>query len=195
MTPVSRRALLGGSSALIASSAAPRSGVSAPSPQIWQKWAASDPASRIVVDHQAWGGFLRRCVAEEPDGINRLRYGEVSAADRQALDRYIDDMSKVTVHALKPAEQFPYWINLYNALTVKTVLDHYPVKSIREINIGGSFLSNFIPGGGGPWQAKLIQIEGEAVALDDIEHRILRPLFKETASITRLIAPRSDVRP
>jgi hypothetical protein len=179
MTQVSRRGLLGGSIAMIASSTAPRSAVSAPSPQLWQKWAATDPASRIVVDHQAWGGFLRRYLAEEPDGINRLRYAEVSAADRQTLDRYLDDMSKAAVHALKPAEQFAYWINLYNALTVKTVLDHYPVKSIREINVGGSFLSNFIPGGGGPWQAKLIEIEGEAVALDDIEHRILRPLFKD----------------
>jgi hypothetical protein len=88
-------------------------------------------------------------------------------------------MSKVQVHALKPAEQFAYWINLYNALTVKAVLDHYPVKSIRDISLGGSLLPNFLTGGGGPWQAKLIQVEGEEVALDDIEHRILRPLLKD----------------
>jgi hypothetical protein len=88
-------------------------------------------------------------------------------------------MSNALVHSLNPVEQFAYWINLYNALTVKAVLDHYPVKSIREISLGGSFLPNFITGGTGPWQAKLIQIEGEAIALDDIEHRILRPLFKD----------------
>jgi len=178
MTPIVRRTFLCGGLALAASSIASRSAKSAPGPQLWQKWAANDPASRVVVDHQAWGNFLRRYLVEEPDGINRLRYGEVSVVDRQALGGYVDDMSKVAVPTLKPAEQFAYWINLYNALTVKTVLDHYPVKSIRDISLGGSFLPNFITGGG-PWQAKLVQIEGDEVALDDIEHRILRPLLKD----------------
>ncbi len=179
MKSILRRSLLGGGLALIASSLASRSGLSAPTARLWQKWAANDPTSRVVIDHQPWGIFLRRYLIEEPDGINRLRYGEVSALDRQALARYLEEMSKVPVHSLNPAEQFAYWVNLYNALTVKVVLDHYPVASIRELSLGGSFLPNFITGGSGPWQAKLAQIEGEALALDDIEHRILRPLFKD----------------
>jgi Protein of unknown function, DUF547 len=179
MIPILRRSLLGGGLALFASTMASRSVISAPAAQLWQKWSANDPTSRIVIDHQAWGTLLHRYLAEEPDGISRLRYGEVSAADRQALARYVEDMSKVLVRSLKPLEQFAYWINLYNALTVKTVLDHYPVTSIREISLGGSVLPTFITGDAGPWKAKLIQIEGEAVALDDIEHRILRPLFKD----------------
>ena len=109
----------------------------------------------------------------------RLRYSEVSATDKQALDAYLETLSNIQVQSLKPTEQFSYWINVYNALTVKTVLEHYPVKSIREISLGGSLIPSFITGGTGPWQAKLIQIDGESVALDDIEHRILRPLFKD----------------
>src|SRR6202162_5156699 len=179
MTTILRRAFLCGGLASVTTSITSRSALSASGVQLWQKWAANDPNSRVIVDHQAWGNFLRRYLIEEPDGINRLRYGEVAAADRQALERYIEDLSKVLVRPLKPAEQFAYWINLYNALTVKTVLDHYPVASIRDISLGGSFLPSFITGGGGPWQAKLIQIEGEAVALDDIEHRIVRPLLKD----------------
>ncbi len=179
MPPILRRSILGGGLALIANAIASRSGISAPAAQLWQKWAANDTTSRVVIDHQAWGIFLRRYLVEEPDGIYRLRYSEVSAIDQHALGRYIENMSNVVVHSLNPGEQFAYWVNLYNALTVKTVLDHYPVKSIREISLGGSFLPNFITGGTGPWQAKLMQIEGEAVALDDIEHRILRPLFKD----------------
>ncbi len=156
-----------------------RSAISAPAAQLWQKWAPNDPASRVVIDHQAWGIFLRRYLVEEPDGIYRLRYGEVSSIDKQALGQYLEKLSSVPVQSLNPTEQFAYWINLYNALTVKTVLDHYPVTSIREISLGGSLLPSFITGGTGPWQAKLIQVDGEAVALDDIEHRILRPLFKD----------------
>src|ERR1019366_8355553 len=56
--------------------------------------------------------------------------GEVSAIDGQALGRYLENMSNVLVYSLNPAEQFVYWLNLYNALTVKAVLDHYPVTSI-----------------------------------------------------------------
>jgi hypothetical protein len=163
----------------MATTIASRSGISAPAAQLWQKWAANDPTSRVVIDHQAWGIFLRRYLVEEPDGIYRLRYGEVSAIDKQALGLHLENLSNVLVQSLNPTAQFAYWINLYNALTVKTVLDHYPVTSIREISLGGSLLPSFITGGTGPWQAKLIQIEGEAVALDDIEHRILRPLFKD----------------
>jgi hypothetical protein len=179
MAPILRRSILGGVLALTATTIASRSGISAPAAQLWQKWAANDPASRVVIDHQAWGIFLRRYLVEEPDGIYRLRYGEVSAIDKQALGLYLEKLSNVQVQSLNPTEQFAYWINLYNALTVKTVLDHYPVASIREISLGGSLLPSFITGGTGPWQAKLIQVEGEAVALDDIEHRILRPLFKD----------------
>jgi hypothetical protein len=179
MRTILRRSLLGGGLAFIASSIASRSGLSAPTAQLWQKWAANDPTSQVAVDHRPWGIFLRRYLVEEPDGINRLRYGEVSALDRQALARYLEELSKVPVHSLSPAEQFSYWVNLYNALTVKVILDHYPVASIRELSLGGSFLPSFITGGSGPWQAKLIEIGGEAIALDDIEHRILRPLFKD----------------
>ncbi len=71
------------------------------------------------------------------------------------------------------SEQFAYWINLYNALTVKVVMDHYPVKSIRKINISPGWFS------WGPWGKKLAIVEGERVSLDDIEHRILRPIWRD----------------
>jgi hypothetical protein len=58
-------------------------------------------------------------------------------------------------------------------LTVKTVLDHYPVESIRDIDISpGLFVD-------GPWKRKLVQVEGRQVSLDDIEHRILRPIWND----------------
>ena len=53
------------------------------------------------------------------------------------------------------------------------MLDHYPVDSIRDISISPGFFSV------GPWGKKLIRIEGEELSLDDIEHRILRPIWKD----------------
>jgi len=56
---------------------------------------------------------------------------------------------------------------------VKVVLDHYPVASIMDIKISPGL---FAPG---PWGRKLLRIEGEEVSLDDIEHRILRPIWRD----------------
>jgi hypothetical protein len=70
-------------------------------------------------------------------------------------------------------EQLVFWINLYNALTVKVILEHYPVESIRNIDISPGFFSN------GPWGKKFIKIENVKISLNDIEHRILRPIWKD----------------
>ena len=108
-----------------------------------------------------------------PDGVNRVAYGKVAPQDKQALASYVDRLSKVQVTKLARSEQLPYWINLYNAATVKVVLDHYPVESILKIDISPGLFAK------GPWKKKLLTVEGEAVSLDDIEHRILRPIWKD----------------
>jgi len=77
------------------------------------------------------------------------------------------------VSKLNRPEQQAYWINLYNALTVQVVLDHYPVETIRDIDISPGLFSD------GPWGKKLVTIEAEPVSLDDIEHRILRPIWRD----------------
>jgi len=75
--------------------------------------------------------------------------------------------------ARKCATRSAFWINLYNALTVELILDHYPVASILDISISPGLFSF------GPWDKKLIEVEGEALSLNDIEHRILRPIWRD----------------
>jgi Protein of unknown function, DUF547 len=145
--------------------------LAAPSAELWERWTAHDPASRETVDHAAWTAFLERYVSPGPDGIARVDYAGVSAADRQALDAYIGRLSATRVSGLGRDEQRAYWINLYNALTVQVVLDHYPVASIRDIRISPGLFSI------GPWGKELVRVEGEPLSLDDIEHRILRPIW------------------
>jgi hypothetical protein len=140
----------------------------------WERWTVNDPASAIAVDHSPWDRLLDAyVVADHPSGVNRVRYGDVTSGDRRLLDGYVSSLEAVTVSRLNRSEQEAYWINLYNALTLKVVLDRYPVKSIRDIDLPGS------GPGGGPWQAKLLTVEGERLSLDDIEHRILRPIWKD----------------
>jgi hypothetical protein len=149
----------------------------APKAELWPRWQAHDPASLAVIDHGAWGAFLERYLVEGDDGVNRVAYAEVTAADRAALNAYLAGLAAVPVSAQNRAEQMAYWINLYNALTLQVVLDHYPVDSIRDINISPGLFSGLF--NRGPWGKKLIEVEGEALSLDDIEHRILRPIWAD----------------
>lgn len=146
----------------------------APTADLWPRWQVSSPESEKNIDHTPWGNLLEKyLVTDHPSGINRFRYAAVTPADRQNLARYINTLEQVKVTSLRKKEQLAYWINLYNSLTVKVVLDHYPVESIRDIDISPGWFSN------GPWDARLVRIEGEMVSLNDIEHRILRPIFRD----------------
>lgn len=145
----------------------------APKAELWKKWASHDEASTITVDHGIWDKFLKNNVIADPEGLNRIDYAAVSSDDQTALEDYLQRLSATKVTALNRAEQQALWINLYNALTVMVVLDYYPVETIREIDISPGLFAD------GPWGKALIEIEGEQISLDDIEHRILRPIWKD----------------
>lgn len=145
----------------------------APKAELWDKWQAHDPNPGKVIDHSPWTALLKRYVKPGDDGINRVAYAEVTAADRRALDSYIGQLTNIPISRYSRDEQFAYWVNIYNALTVKVILDHYPVDSIRDIDLSSGLF------GDGPWDAKLVTIEGKRVSLNDIEHRILRPIWRD----------------
>ncbi len=145
----------------------------APDAELWPRWQAHDPDAVANVDHQAWAGLLTRYLVTDTDGINRFAYGTVTADDRKRLNDYVAMLAETPISSHNRATQMAYWINLYNALTVNVILDHYPTKSIRDIDISPGFFSD------GPWGKKLVTIEGEDIALDDIEHQILRPIWQD----------------
>ena len=125
----------------------------------------------------AFDGLLGRYVVKSADGITRVDYGRwrASSADRAALDMFIAGEAKIQPSKMAKAEQFVYWANLYNAITLKVVLDAYPVASIRDIKSSGVW---FDPKAyTGPWVGKRVTVEGRELSLDDIEHSILRPTF------------------
>lgn len=152
------------------------SAVGAPDADPWLRWDRHVAGSATVVDHDAWDGILATAVAEDAEGVARVDYGSLSAdpALRAALDGYLALLQATEVSALDRPEQMAFWINLYNALTVQVVRNHFPVDTIRAIDISPGLFSS------GPWGATLAEVEGEALTLDDIEHRILRPLWRDS---------------
>lgn len=157
-----------------ASCLAAAAALAAPKPDLWPRWEANEDSSVERVDHGAWERFLGTyLVAGDPSGVKVVRYADVSARDREGLGEYLKSLEAVEVSGLSRREQKAYWINLYNSQTVALIVEHYPVKSIRDIRISPGLFAV------GPWDKKLLTVEGEELSLNDIEHRILRPLWRD----------------
>jgi hypothetical protein len=145
----------------------------APPAELWAKWQVHDDASDATIDHGVWDYFLRSYVRRGSDGIALIPYARVTAFDRERLGADLARIAGVPIGAYSRREQFAFWVDLYNELTVKLVLDHYPVSTIKNIAISPGWFSV------GPWGRKLITVEREPLSLDDIEHRILRPIWRD----------------
>ena len=148
----------------------PPSSDAAPNPDLWTIWQKFDINSTFQPDNILWEEFLsENLILSENNSANLVSYNEVTKKDKNKLGNYIRYMEGIDPLALNRNEQKAYWINLYNALTVKIIIDNYPVKSIRDIRPSGVFKP-------GPWDSPLAKINGTEVSLNDIEHRILRPI-------------------
>lgn len=166
-----RSALLGGvfAALLLASVAPARAGLE-------ETFVRHAEGSTVTVDHSKWDRLVKTYVSPSPDGINRVAYAKWKAAGHKDLKAYVASLEKVDPAVLDRPEQFAFWANLYNAKTIDIVLDRYPVKSIKDISLGGGLLAAVT---GGPWKAKVVKIKGQDLSLDDIEHGILRAIFKD----------------
>lgn len=141
--------------------------------------ALAAPAPEGEAALATYAALVSRYAAPGPDGVVRVRYGawRASAPDRAALSGVIDGFSSALAAPLPPAERFAAWANLYNAVTLKVVLDAYPIRSIRDVKSKGAGLDfkAFL----GPWREKRVTVAGRALSLDDIEQTILRPQMKD----------------
>ena len=146
--------------------------LAAPKKDLWPRWLVNDPLSTQTINFKIWKVFLKNNVHTNAKDINLIAYGSISPFDKKTLVSFLKHMAGVRIDLYNRKVQEAYWINLYNALTIATVIKHYPVKSVLDIKISGLFKP-------GPWDAKLIKVEGVSLSLNDIEHRILRPIWND----------------
>lgn len=122
------------------------------------------------VDHGDFDRLLKKYV-DEKGLVNYKGF----KSDEKAFNQYLDLLSKNPPTDKTPKnEQMAYWINAYNAYTIRLILDHYPLKSIKDI---GSKIK--IPFVTTPWAAKFFTIGGEKMSLDNIEHGTLRKKYND----------------
>jgi hypothetical protein len=120
--------------------------------------------STEIVDHGIYADLLVKYVKNGVVDYQGFKSEETK------LDQYLKVLENTDTKNLSRDEQFAFYANAYNAWTIKLILSAYPgVKSIKDL--GSVFKS--------PWKKKLVRIEGKVITLDDIEHNILRPRFKD----------------
>ncbi len=117
-----------------------------------------------AVDHRLYGELLSRHV------VNGLVNYRGLLREESKLDRYLDQMARIDPERLERPERFAFYVNLYNAWTIKLILSRYPdLESIKDL--GSLFRS--------PWKRRIVRLDGKRVTLDEIEHGILRPQFHD----------------
>jgi hypothetical protein len=121
------------------------------------------------VSHELWDQLLKKHVDNE--GFVDYKGFIADSAQLNAYTRLLSTAHPNTKHWSRN-EQMAYWINAYNAFTVQLVAKHYPVASIKDIKRGIPFVNTV-------WDLKFIKIEGYTYDLNNIEHNILRPVFKD----------------
>jgi len=130
-----------------------------------QKGAPSGPIWAIgdeTFDHSAFDALLKSHV----DDRGLVNYATL-AADAKRLDAYIESLGTVTLDDLSRDERLAFLLNAYNALTLRLILDHMPVDSIKDIPADER------------WKAPRWDLDGQQVSLDRIEHLMIRPVFND----------------
>lgn len=128
------------------------------------------PAGRRVpldaIDHAPFDALLKRYV----DDSGRVDYrGWKGSADSvAALDAYLASLSAGDPSRTTKAAQVAFWVNAYNAVTIRGILREYPTSSIRN-HTAAVWGYNI-------WKDLLLRVGGGAPSLNDIEHQTLRPL-------------------
>lgn len=114
------------------------------------------------VNHQIFDQQLKKYVSS-----GKVNYAAWKR-DMEGLNEYLLLLSSVqNIDIWSYEERLAFWINTYNAFTIKLVLDHYPIKSIKDINNGK------------PWDERFIQVGNTVYSLNEIENGIIRKKYGE----------------
>lgn len=131
-------------------------------------WDRSDESNPGTIDHSEWSMLLAEYVVDVPDSpIRQFRYRAMDKQDLKRLNAYIRGLEKIDPREYGKREQLAYWMNLYNAV------------SVREIQPWVTAQGDQVALPATVWTDKTIKVARQRLSLNDIEHGILRPLWKD----------------
>ncbi|EZH71631.1 hypothetical protein ATO12_06635 [Aquimarina atlantica] len=119
-----------------------------------------EPKAGIIeaFNHQSWNDLLQKHVSATGT-VHYIGFKQ----DYFVLKLYLEALSKnIPAENWSKSDVLAYWINVYNAFTIKLILDNYPIKSIKDIK--------------DPWDLRFFKLGSKWYTLNDVEHRILRKM-------------------
>lgn len=119
-------------------------------------------------DYSQWN----RILASYYDPARGMDYKNLKAKDAKALQTLRQQLGRVNVASLNPKQQLAYWMNVYNVNVVSTVVEKYPVESIRDISTDPLIRLNV-------FKKERVPFGKELLSLDDVEHKKIREQFKD----------------
>lgn len=123
----------------------------------------------IFVPSEAQTSIFDSLLIKNVDSTGKVDYQSFKK-DELLLDEYLSYLKNNTPSKKwSTNKEKAYWINTYNAYTIKLILKYYPLKSIKDINIDGKIA----------WKIPLIKVGNKHYTLDGIEHKILRKKFED----------------
>ena len=126
----------------------------------------ADPRTHETVDAASFSHDLfDQVLQEHTDTEGRMNYAKLKA-NPEKLEQYLDILAVANPTELSYNAQLAFWVNAYNALVIKGVIDHYPTMSVRKVKWFGGFF----------YRLKF-QVAGKTYTLNQIEHDIIRQNF------------------
>lgn len=124
--------------------------------------------------HSLWSSLLRTHVS---DGL--VDYQSLQE-EQELLNSYLESLDSVSSKDMETwsrDEQLAFWINAYNAFTVRVILDHYPISTwtVKGLVVPRNSIIQIH----GAWKKLSWEVAGESLTLDQIEHTIIRPRYQE----------------
>ena len=126
------------------------------------------PALAQEPDYAPWTHLLQSYY----DPVRGMDYAHLKAHDAKALEALKQSLGRVNVAALNRKQQLAYWINVYNVNSVSTIVESYPVDSIRDISTDPIRRLNVFSKERAPFGGALL-------SLDDIENSKIREGFHD----------------
>ncbi len=119
-------------------------------------------------DYSEWNRILKTY----SDPTRGIDYRGLKARDAKALQALRQRLGTVNVAALNPKQQLAYWINVYNVNVIATIVEKYPVDSIRDISTDPIVRLNV-------FKKERVPFGKELLSLDDVEHKKIRETFHD----------------
>ena len=121
------------------------------------------PGQSQAIDYTQYAEILKKYVSAS----GRVDYTALTK-QRSNLNQIVEYLGARSESKLNSKEtKLAFWINVYNANTIKLIVDHYPIKSITELDNGK------------PWDVKRVSVDGKLYSLNQIENDIIRSQFKD----------------